>query len=485
MNIKNLKIGIIHSIAGKNDGVSIVIDQTVTAMMEYMDIPLGNFYFLAAYAPPRFNTSLDEIFWHKNDVNRMAVSHFSDQEPPEDLDPALAGGALRARMVIEQWIRENEIDLIIAHNTSHPYNFTTAVGLGALVEDLRSRDISWPKCLVWWHDSFFERPAFANPGPCIEKYLKYIPGTHNDGIIFINSKQPALSKAYFEKYAPATETEKYFKSRTAVIPNTCDINWDWKNESWDSDKLVYPPKQQYNATFFRDCGLDELLRERSLDIDDAVFLLQHTRIVPRKRIDVAIDFAFRISARFRAAKEKRFVVLLLSGHSGDEQAPHLEFLHEHYNKRAAENPLDNVLIVYGEKCILSSKDIIVDKKFYDFSEIPAIVASRGGIGTYFSEIEGFGNNLLEMVKSALPVVINEYEIYDSDIKKYGFQFPSVKNCAITDEAVEESFKLLSDIKYRNSVVKHNLQVLERDLSHKVIAENLEGVLSRIIMMDSV
>ena len=485
MNIKNLKIGIIHSIAGKNDGVSIVIDQTVTAMMEYMDIPLGNFYFLAAYAPPRFNTSLDEIFWHKNDVNRLAVAHFSDTNPPEDIDAMLAGGALRAKMVIEQWIKENEIDLIIAHNTSHPYNFTTAVGLGVLIEELRSRDISWPKCLVWWHDSFFERPIFANPGPAVEKYLKYIPGTHNDGIIFINSTQPVLGKAYLEKYAAECDTEKYFKSRSAVIPNTCDIQWDWKGESWDSGKLVCPPTQQYNSTFFRDCGLDELLKEKSLDIDDAVFLLQHTRIVPRKRIDIAIDFAFRIAARFRSANLKRFVVLLLSGQSGDEQASHLEFLHGHYRKRAAENPLDEVLIVYGEKCILSSKDIIVDRKFYDFSEIPAIVAAHGGLGTYFSEIEGFGNNLLEMVKSALPAIINEYEIYDSDIKKYGFDFPSVKNCEITDAAVEESFKLLTDIKYRNSVVKHNLQVLERDLSHKVIAENLEGILSRIIMMDSV
>ncbi|OGV38435.1 MAG: hypothetical protein A2020_15380 [Lentisphaerae bacterium GWF2_45_14] len=485
MNIRNLKIGIIHSIVGKNDGVSIVIDQTVTAMMEHMDIALGNFYFLAAYAPPRFNTALDEIFWHKNDVNRLAVKYFSDPFPPPGIDSALAGGALRTKMVIEQWIKENEIDLIIAHNTSHPYNFTTAVGLGALIEELRGRDISWPKCLVWWHDSFYERPAFLNPGPAVEKYLKYIPGAHNDGIIFINSKQPGLAKTYLAKYTPELDVEKYIKLRTAVIPNTCDIQWDWKSDSWDSEKLIYPPLQQYNSTFFRDCGLDEIIKNRSLDPDAAVFLLQHTRIVPRKRIDIAIDFAFRLSARFRSANQKRFIVLLFSGHSGDEQASHLEFLQEHYRKRSGENPLDEVIIVYGEKCILSSKDIIVDRKFYDFSEIPSVIAARGGMGTYFSEIEGFGNNLLEMVKSALPVIINEYEIYESDIKKYGFNFPSVKNCSITDESVEESFKLLTDIRYRNSVVKHNLQILERELSHKVIAENLEGIVSRIIMMDSV
>jgi len=32
MNISHMNVGIIHSLIGKNDGVSIVIDQTVHAM---------------------------------------------------------------------------------------------------------------------------------------------------------------------------------------------------------------------------------------------------------------------------------------------------------------------------------------------------------------------------------------------------------------------------------------------------------------------
>ena len=55
MKLNELRIGIIHSLIGKNDGVSIVIDQTVKAMVKYLDINLGNFYFLAAHSSPRFN----------------------------------------------------------------------------------------------------------------------------------------------------------------------------------------------------------------------------------------------------------------------------------------------------------------------------------------------------------------------------------------------------------------------------------------------
>jgi hypothetical protein len=100
MNIKNLKFGIIHSIVGKNDGVSIVIDQTVKAMIEYMGIPLGNIYFLAAYAPPRFNTSLDEIFWHKNEINRKIVKYFCEENPPRNFEKEINDNALYAKKTI-------------------------------------------------------------------------------------------------------------------------------------------------------------------------------------------------------------------------------------------------------------------------------------------------------------------------------------------------------------------------------------------------
>ena len=48
----------------------------------------------------------------------------------EGLDEMIHENALYAKNVIQEWVDENDIDLIIAHNTSHPYNFITAVGLG-------------------------------------------------------------------------------------------------------------------------------------------------------------------------------------------------------------------------------------------------------------------------------------------------------------------------------------------------------------------
>jgi len=121
----------------------------------------------------------------------------------------------------------------------------------------------------------------------------------------------------------------------------------------------------------------------------------------------------------------------------------------------------------------------VDKKFYSFNEIPAIIAAAGGIGTYFSEVEGFGNNLLEMMSFGLPVVINRYDVYKEDIEPMGFKLPAIDNGQLTDGIVDEAYKMLCNCKYRNKLVKHNLEVLEEKLSHRIITEKMPPLIQNM------
>ncbi|MBN2635705.1 MAG: hypothetical protein JXR61_05500 [Prolixibacteraceae bacterium] len=477
MNISHLNIGIIHSLIGKNDGVSIVIDQTVNAMVNDMGIELGSIFFLAAHSSPRFNAETNDIFWHKNEIHKSIINHFSE-EPPEGFDELIHEKAIEAKEIIARWVRKNNIDLIIAHNTSHPYNFITAVGLGYYIEELRDQGIVWPKIMVWWHDSYFERPQFANPNQVIKKYLKYLPGTEIDGIAFINGSQPELAKKLFLTLN-FNSTKKFFNTRAIVVPNTSSIDWDWEAQNWSSDHFISPERDNYNETFLTDIGLIDEIEKRGFTIDDAVILLQHTRIVPRKKIEVALEFAFRMEKRFLKDKKRKCIVLLISGHSGDEQANYKKYLQNYYQKLTRQNPGAEVVMIFGENRILSHRDIIVDKKYYNFYEIPSVVASYGGIGTYFSEIEGFGNNLLEMVSFGVPVVINKYDIYKTDIEHLGFSFPSVEKCEITDEVVEQAYKLLTDGRTRNNNIHHNLEILNDKLGHKIIAEKLRPLIMRM------
>jgi len=477
MNIKHLNIGIQHSLIGKNDGVSIVIDQTVNAMVNNMGINLGNIFFLAAHTSPRFNAETNEIFWHKNEVHKTILKNFSSA-PPKNLDAYIHKEALYAKEVISEFISRNKIDLFIAHNISHPYNFITAVGLGYYIEEQRAKGVIWPKVLVWWHDSYFERALFKNPNAVIKKYLKYLPGTYVDGIAFINKLQVELARRQFRENNPDL-LHSFMENRTTVVPNTSDIPWDWQNQDWDSDAPVFPKQDNYNNSFLKDTGVIARLNKLGYKPDDAVYLLQHTRVVPRKKIELAIDLAFLLEKRFLRDGLKKCVVILVSGHSGDEQFSYKKYLTEYFEKKLEENKDAGVIIDFGEDRILSHRDIIVDRKFYKFAEIPSLIAAKRGIGTYFSEVEGFGNNLLEMVSLGLPVVINKYEVYKNEIEHLGFNFPAIEDGQLNDKIVEEAYRLLTDMKYRNQMVLHNLKVLHEKLDHKIIEEKLRPLIKKM------
>ncbi len=481
MRISDLRIGIIHSLIGKNDGVSIVIDQTVNAMVKDMKIDLGNIFFLCAHSSPRFNAQTNEVFWHKNELHKTIIQTYNDPTPPPGLEEAIHEAALYAKDVIKKWVDHNYIDLIIAHNTSHPYNFITAVGLGYYIEELRSQGIIWPKLMVWWHDSYFERAIFSRPNSVVKKFLKYLPGAYVDGMAFINQQQIDLGKKVFAQYNK-NNLEKFFDMRAVVVPNTSDIPWDWRANDWEnSDKIIAPPQDKYNETLLRDLGVMKAIRSRGFKPEDMVILLQHTRIVPRKKIEQAIDLAFRLSERYLMDDLKKCIVVLVSGHSGDEQNEYKKFLVDYHNQLEKESPKADVILVFGEEVILSHRDIIVDKKYYNFVEVPSVIAAAGGIGTYFSELEGFGNNLLEMISMGLPAVINKYDIYKKEIEHLGFALPAIENQDITDGLVEDAYQLLNNVKTRNRVVENNLEVLEEKLDHEIIAEKITPLISSMFM----
>ncbi|MBF0198441.1 MAG: hypothetical protein HQL32_12055 [Planctomycetes bacterium] len=471
MDISRLKVGILHSLIGKNDGVSIVIDQTLKTMVKMMDIPLGNIFYLAGHSPPRLNTTLDDIFWHKNDQNKYIMDHYSET-PPEGMEDYILEHALYAKKIIAEFIEENELDIFIAHNSCHPSNFIFAVAVGMYFEERRKEGIMLPRYLLWWHDSHFERRRFSQPNEVVAKYLKYIPGPDVDGIVFINSEQPEFGKKYLDAQKEG-DSETYFKRKTCIIPNTCDIPWDWKITQDRGGPLI-PPQDQYNKTFYKDIGLLDELEQKGYTIDDAVILLQHTRIVERKRIDIAIDYAVKLCEKFHEEGDKKCVVLLVSGHSGDEHDSYRDTLEDKFNQLKEENELvkKSVILNFGESHILPSREVLVNRKFYAFGDIPSIVAASGGIGTYFSEVEGFGNNLLEMMAMSLPVVLNKYDIFKSDVEPLGFKFAAIEKCELNTKAIDQGYRYFSDEDFRAETIKHNLEVLENMLSHSVLADQL-------------
>jgi glycosyltransferase involved in cell wall biosynthesis len=356
------------------------------------------------------------------------------------------------------------------------------VGIGYYLEELHQQNLIWPKVLVWWHDSYFERDIFSHPNPIIRKYLQYLPGTLIDGIVFINSTQPSLARKVYAQYG-IHQGNGFFENRTVIIPNTHDITWNWRDCNWEGQERVFPPQDNYNNSLLHDLGIEDILKSYNFELKDMVILLQHTRIVPRKKIEQAIDLAFDLEKRTWEAGLNKCIILLISGHSGDEQAKYKEFLAEYFQIKKESEPGSRVFMIFGEHQILSHRDIIVDKKYYNFFEIPSVIAAYGGIGTYFSEVEGFGNNLLEMLAAGLPVLINRYGVFKTDLEPLGFDLPGVEDNILEPGLVETTYRLVTDIRYRNRMVYHNLTILSEKLGHRIIADSLAPLINHIFTRD--
>jgi mannosylglucosylglycerate synthase len=478
MDITKLKVGILHSLIGKNDGVSIVIDQTIKTMVKKMQIPLGNIYCLAGHSPPRMNTTLDEVFWHRSEDNRYILEHY-DKDAPENFEEFINSAVQYAKELIEDFIEENELDVFIVHNGCHPSNFVYAVATGMYFEERRKEGLMLPRYLLWWHDSHFERKRFAQCNDVIKKYLEFIPGAHVDGIVFINSTQPAYGRKYLEKFSKE-DIDQFFERKTCIIPNTCDIPWKWKSLKEQSLPLI-PPIDPYNRSFYKDVGLVDECEKRGFKVEDAIILLQHTRVVERKRIDVAVDFTIALYKRFLKDKKKKCLVLLVSGHSGDEHDTYRTWIEDYFQEKCKKDPLvaKNVILLFAEHLVLSNREVLASKKYYSFADIPGIVAASGGMGTYFSEVEGFGNNFLEMMALGLPVVVNRYDIYKTDLAPMGFDVAEVDECQISEEVIEKSYAYLTQAKVRAKAIEHNLNVLDHLLNHDIMANKLTPLIENL------
>ena len=472
--LSSARIGTVHTLLCFNDGVSIVINQIVESLQTYLSVPPENF----AFACGKYDGDLydqvwvDDSLWHKDDTVVYALTHFETDPPPTDLETRIEKRVGDAKKAIARFFDESGVDLIIAHNTGHPVNLIYALALNRLYEERKKTGQRLPHYLMWWHDSHLERERFQNPNPLMHRYLmEEVPGPHVEGIVFINQGQWEIARTYFEQLTNMDPkiADKLQRSHI-VIPNTCDIPNNWPA---DPDQKYFAPKlDPYNDDFLDAMGIQGRLAAEGKSLGDCLLFLQHTRVVPRKRIDHAIDFCFAMADRFNKDGQNKKVFLLISGSTGDELSDDVTDLTNHLQTRHSERPDLDVEIIWGESRIHSKREVVDGVKYYSFAEVPAIVAYYGGMGTYFSDVEGFGNNLLELISLGVPPIVREYPVYRTDIAIYGFDIPSSPDGTMTSELIEGAYKILTDVDHRKSLIKKNVELLAKNLGHNKISENL-------------
>jgi glycosyltransferase involved in cell wall biosynthesis len=149
--------------------------------------------------------------------------------------------------------------------------------------------------------------------------------------------------------------------------------------------------------------------------DQHLLILQPTRVIARKGIDLAIELVRRLrQPQCRARLLGKEPVLVISHYAGDEGLAYLE-------KLQALAGQAGVPLIYAGECFSGEPVGAGSPRPYALWD--AYV--HADFVTYPSLIEGFGNALLETLYFKLPALVNRYAVYTADIAPHGFDLVEI------------------------------------------------------------
>lgn len=187
------------------------------------------------------------------------------------------------------------------------------------------------------------------------------------------------------------------------------------------------------------------------------FFLQPTRVIQRKGIEHAIELLRRIELPAK---------LIISHASGDEGTD--------YERRVCEYArLLNVPVRFEADQVQEKRGTTADgKKIYTLGD----VYPHADLVTYPSSVEGFGNAFLEAVYYRRPILVNNYSIYEVDIKPKGFRAIWFDGFINTD-TLETTRHILQNPAQAEAWAQENYQLAKRYFSFTVLERRLQAILA--------
>jgi glycosyltransferase involved in cell wall biosynthesis len=414
--IEPVRIGFVSTRFAGNDGVSLETEKWA-AVLEH----LGHqcFYFAGTVDKPAESSYVvpEADFRHPPIMGINQIAFYQRVRPPE-VTRRIQQLQEYLKNHLSAFIRKFDVQILVVENAlSIPMNLP--LGL-ALTEFLAETGLP---AIGHHHDMFWERKRFLVN--CVWDYLNmsFPPHLPNIQHVVINS-------------SAGNQLSLRTGISNILIPNVMDFD--------------HPP-----------AAIDDFAKNvrSDLKIDPGEYLiLQPTRVVQRKGIEHAIELVQRLKLPTR---------LVISSASGDEGYEYEKFIRQY----AALLKVPALFV----------SDIIKDQRGYtgDGRRIYTLadLYPQADLVTYPSDIEGFGNAFLEAVYYQRPIVVNNYSIYDIDIKPKGFNVIEFDGY-ITEDVVEKTRQILLQPALSKAMVDHNYSVASRHYSYSILERNLEMLLSR-------
>ena len=190
-----------------------------------------------------------------------------------------------------------------------------------------------------------------------------------------------------------------------------------------------------------------------------LLVVQPTRVVPRKGIELAIDLVARL--------RNRQSVLLITSPAGDEG---LEYLVE-MERLATDRGVD---LRYAADRFAPDHEGKPLRPAHSLRD--AYLAAD--LITYPSLYEGYGNALVEAIYYGRPVVVNRYSVYQADIAPLGFKLIEIDG-EITAETVRTVKRTLDDSARQGRIARHNFEIGRRHLSYEVLQRRLARFIRKL------
>ncbi len=390
-------------------------------------------------------------------IQRNAFRKLRDFPTESAFLDAVSEIAAKIQRKLREFFEKKRIDLFIPNNIwSLPINLPAAIAFTTVVTEMQVSTIAHH------HDFWWEREYYQPTCEAVEQILaEYVP-----------PKDPLIQHVVINSLAQKALFERR-RLESTVAPNV----FDFENESWTID--------DHNSDF------RSAIHVRPNDIT----VLQATRIVDRKGIELAVDLVAELNnpehletlrqtplydgRRFRAENQ---IVLVLTGFVERSTQDYLRRLREKIRNSGIDARFINKIVGYDRS---PTKD---GKKGYSLWDTYLFA----DVVTYPSLFEGWGNQFLEAIRAKLPIVLWEYEVYKADIGVHGFDVVSLGDHiakrdphglvqvqpATIRQAAEKVVTILTDPDRRRAMVEHNFQLGRKMYSLEALEKILRSLLEK-------
>ncbi|MET7029455.1 glycosyltransferase family 4 protein [Sediminicola luteus] len=446
--MEKLTIALCHFRVGETDGVSLEMDKWKLVLEK-----LGhNVIYVAGSRGTLKDVEIIEELHYNDATNNKVVENayvkFHSYKNEEAFKQEIEKEANSIETKLINIINKKGVDLLMVNNM-FSLGWNLSAGLG-FFNAIKNSDV---RCLCHHHDFHWEREKYSHP-TCsfVQEYL----------ITIFPPNHPRIKHVVINTIAK-NELLKRRQIESTVVPNVFDFDNNWIVDDFNAD---------FRTTF----GIK----------DNDLIVLQATRIVQRKGIELALD----VVAELNANKQKLIGKKLYNGQVFDVNS-NIVYLMVGLNE---DPPYFDKIMKYAHQKDVDIRwvnDHIDHERSHDnghkkYSLWDAY--AHCDLVTYTSLLEGWGNQFIEALVAKKIIISYQYPVFVTDILPLNFHTVdlgaqhslkkdglAIVEQSIVSSAAEKTIELLLDGDTYKKLTAENYIIGKKNLSMDALEKLLKSI----------